>query len=854
MMERVRKLLNATAKHPFLLAILVFDFALVVLPFFDQMNMVTFLWVTGRITNTGPAFANIGWPGGPIFFMVWLPAYIVYIASGLNLYLAILSFKLILFAFLILLGLVVHRICLAEGASRERVLVPFLFLNPAVVYVTLIWIQLDVVPAFFVALTYYLLRYTRLRETTLGMAIVVLPAIMAVFFLYYAVILIPAMIIYSVGSRLRLRLLCVSITLGGAFFLAMEAFLRGWTLSFVSNLDGGGLSSASFEGLQYFLPLTLPAYFAMVVLIATVLPFVMHRYGSPESDAFYLIILLFVFISASAGFNNFIWLFPWALLSSRIATTRSRQILSLIALSSPAFVAVFFANLIMGTGYQQGIFYFGYDVFHYNYQLILTPAEFTKFAAAYNAMLVGAMVLATMHVYGNVGEKTEAKAIRGALQPTVEMPRRPRLLRQVMSRRQLAGITGSIAVVCVLSLVFNAYGPTVVQVNQVNGPFVGLFYPTFLNYQFAMAVDGETYQSQHNMISIFADSPALEFRRNLTDQYVNLSVAYSSLNLIDGYAELINSTPLALSVTHNTLATLQSPSEVTPCQTVNTSASNNSRVSVIDQNVTTYGFNGASRLLYDVPADFADYYYVMAFRMTELPPDETILWYIGNANNTRGTSMIVSYDRAYISYGSKIATIQYTNATIDGWNIVYFHPHKYGLQVGIDGASTYMNSTYFEDSGLFVPGALLRIGFPNNGDQFNYTFYGNATALYRSDYPPSLTINRTVEIRTGSSLIQLSHFSPTLHTTVSDSSMGSQLSVNGFVSSVPGPLGFLALGKLSQGAYGVNVTVQSVRLTPMQNDGFYLVPVFLMMATPYLVTFFIILNNKRMFQPMGRPD
>ena len=84
--------------------------------------------------------------------------------------------------------------------------------------------------------------------------------------------------------------------------------------------------------------------------------------------------------------------------------------------------------------------------------------------------------------------------------------------------------------------------------------------------------------------------------------------------------------------------------------------------------------------------------------------------------------------------------------------------------------------------------------------------------------------------------------------------MGSQLSVNGFVSSVPGPLGFLALGKLSQGAYGVNVTVQSVRLTPMQNDGFYLVPVFLMMATPYLVTFFIILNNKRMFQPMGRPD
>ena len=170
---------KSLSSKPFLLAVLVLDLMLTILPFVDQLNFTQWLWQSSQLSNSHELFttagAGVGWPGGPFYVAFWLPAYEVYVASGFNFYLAVLTFKLILLSFLLLTAYLVFLICKAEGLSRIGVLPLFILLNPAVVYVTLIWIQIDIIPVALVTLTYFLLRYTRIVDSTVGLCIAVLP-------------------------------------------------------------------------------------------------------------------------------------------------------------------------------------------------------------------------------------------------------------------------------------------------------------------------------------------------------------------------------------------------------------------------------------------------------------------------------------------------------------------------------------------------------------------------------------------------------------------------------------------------------------------------------------------------------
>lgn len=838
MIDQIRNLVSVILRRPFLLLAFGFDLFLTVLPFFDQLNFVHFMWDMSQFSSTQGGFVKIGWPGGPFFVAIWLPPYLVYIASGLNLYLAVLTFKIILLSFLILFAYLVHLICKAEAVDRAGNLLLFALLNPAVVYVTLIWIQIDIIPAFFVALTFYLLRYTDLGGTLVGMALTVLPALIAVFFVYYAVLLFPAFLLFTKGGRARAQLLSASVVLGVVLGIADLAYFRGWSLSFVSNLNGGGLSSTLFHGLQYFVLVPLPLFVGLVIIIAIGAPLAMHRYGYSESDVLYLVLLLFLYVSGSAGFNNYLWLLPWAYLSSLTRGVNGRRWLSLVALCSPMFVTVFFANLVMGTGYQQGIFYFGYAIFHYNLILVPTPAAFTKFVVAYNALLLASMVWGLTYLFGPrrnhaspsdlTSDRTSHPAPEAA---QVLVPLRRRFSR--VGRRQLLMGIPVLAVLAVICLLFNANGPTAVDIPQVRGSPVGLFQPTFLNWYYATAVDGVTYSAGQGKVTIYSGSPPIEFRRNLTSQYASLAMTLLDVPAVKGNAEVINSTPFALSVSPTTVATLESPSLLTPSEAVNTEVYNDSPVPVLPQTNSTYSFNGSSQLSYSIPASFTGYYYTFGFRMTSLADKETVLWYIGNANSTRAVEFIAFFDHVVLSFGTQITTLYYTNATPDGWNIVFLHPTSDGLSVGIDSTTVSINSSYFSDSQLFVPGASLRVGLPNPGDQVNYSLFGTTTQLFRSAAPASQVVQDALAIRNGSATTIDRSFTASLPVEISDSAGGSRLTADSLRFTSQSLLGFVAFGKLNEGGYALNLSIQSIRLIPVSNSGVYLIPVFLFAILPY---------------------
>ena len=571
--------------------------------------------------------------------------------------------------------------------------------------------------------------------------------------------MIPTLLVFTRSNRQRVTLILSIIVIGAALAFLEEALFRNWDISFVGNLNGGGLSSPFLQGLQYFVTIPTTLLLVVVLVIAIAIPLFMSHIGRSESDSMYIVILLFLYISASAAFNNYIWLFPWAVLSVRVWSYYPRTLPSLIILSSPVFVAIFVANLIFGTGYQQGIFYFGYYVFHYNYLFLDTSAAFNKLVTAYNALLLASMVLALAHLLS----RANRPLLIGAMEPVATPPstsangtptRRSLTGFRLPSRPRLFAATAIIAVLCVLSLMFNANGPTLVNTNSVNGPPTGLFRPSSPSGQFVMSVNGVTYSSDRNTVVIYPNSPPVGFVRNLSSQYATLNLTYLALNEFDGVAEILNSTPLGLSATPETSASLPSYNIMAPTQTIHAPSTNSSNP-ILNNAGPIYSFTGNSRLDYTIGTNFTGKYYIFCFRMTALPSEESILWYLGNANNTRGVDLIPFYGKAYLAYGNNILTLGYTNATLDGWNIAYFQPENSGLRVGLDGTSVFVNSSYFSQTQLFSPGAQLRIGYPNDGDQYNYTFYGSTTAIYRSTSAPSLLVNRSLTVRDGANLTQL---------------------------------------------------------------------------------------------------
>ena len=129
---------------------------LTVLPFFDQRNLVTLLWIQSHLYSNRLFFKGVGWPGGPFFLTMWMPSYIVYLVSGFSIYLSLEVMKALLLVMLLLFAFLIYTYT-GERKDRRTILF-FALLNPAVIYVTLIWTQWDIFPAVLSLLSFLMLR------------------------------------------------------------------------------------------------------------------------------------------------------------------------------------------------------------------------------------------------------------------------------------------------------------------------------------------------------------------------------------------------------------------------------------------------------------------------------------------------------------------------------------------------------------------------------------------------------------------------------------------------------------------------------------------------------------------------
>ena len=194
----------------------------ILLPFYDSNNIPLNFASVEAMLNSSPPLDVIRWAGGPFTMSIFVPAYLIYVFSGYNIYYSLLFYKLLFLFLSSLLALLVSR--MTHDISKRKFVFLFILLNPVLIIVNYVWVEIDIFPVFFFTLFYFLLRY-KINIQPIDTIVLSFAFAIAVLFYWYPLIFLPTLILYS-KRRQNMRPLIYAI-----FATSIGIIL---TLSFIS--------------------------------------------------------------------------------------------------------------------------------------------------------------------------------------------------------------------------------------------------------------------------------------------------------------------------------------------------------------------------------------------------------------------------------------------------------------------------------------------------------------------------------------------------------------------------------------------------------------------------------------------
>ncbi|MHB1440735.1 MAG: hypothetical protein ACYCSO_06905 [Cuniculiplasma sp.] len=821
-----------------LLLSLIFLLLLTLLPFYDQSNLITVLWISSHFYSFKPPFSNVGWPGGPFFLLVWIPSYSAYILSGFQLFFAYFVLKVILLFLSLGTGFILSNFFSKD--IRFKVLI-FIILNPALVFVTLIWMQFDIIPVFFFTFSMYFLDKPHLNDSFYGTLIAVVLMFIAIFTVYYPLIFIPTLIIFSKNHKQKIYLLSNFLLVGLSFSISDILFFRGTNFSYVVNLAGNGLSSSFYEGLQYFFNIPFFYYILFVATIMILIPFFLHKKGYGLYTSSFILLLVFLYTSASAGFDTYLWLLPFTVLAIFERKKGEIRISHMFMLNIPIFLEALFSNFIMGTGFQQGIFYFGYEVFHINYLFIRTASQFQYFVTLFNSLLMTSIVTILILLL-LINKPDNLKSNRDIV------PKNEQTYfvsnGKVKSGKNSFSPWYRLFVVILVALVVSVpisfiFNQTYTNINNsnINSPPIGIFFPSFTQNSgnFAMSVNNLTYINEHNKTIIYPQSPSLGFYRDLGGQLLNLNLSvYLSGNSSGSMNSVINSSLFGMQ--YDSIQSLNISNYSFTPSTMNDIKYSMVDTGIIAKPVKVTNFNGSNAIIYTLNDTFLNYYHLIAFKQNNSTASYHYLWFASNSNETAGVSMILlNNDLATVSYGNKSLSISYPKISYNRWSYVLFKISNSSLVFYINGQKEQIASNFFRENNIFSNGSIFRISYANN-ESLPYNFRGDASPLYSAS-TPNFVRSESYYISTRDSIkqVKVNNISNQINLSILDSSNNTSLSLNGHKYFFQGRLLYLTFGKLTPGYWGLTIIFHNISLRSTFVAGYYLVPIFYFSSLPFLI-------------------
>ncbi len=823
---------------------------LLVLPFFTQFDASDNVYLASLVTGASPAFQGLSWPGGFFALSMFVPSFLTYTASGFNLVVSAYWMKGTSILFTFLTALILRRIATQRGMERPDSIFWLTMLNPAVLFVNLVWVEPDMFAVFLVTLSYYLLRYYPRRTETLSYALVaLLPLFVATFYYYYPLLLLPALVLFAATRRARLVTIGAAAVLTGSFFLVQDvAFRPGF--AYLSALDSGVIgphSGSAIQGLQYFVPLTTPVYLVALLLLAVGLPLVLWWRRIPECIVLGLILLLFVYTSIDAYPDNFLWPLPFLSIFLVQRTSLFVRAGSYLITNIFVLTGIAFENLLAGWGLTFGIYYWGYYLFHARGLYITSPEQYTRILQAYNASLAAALLIVVLYIFVEhsrdsvrsgptpaPGSGRAARSLQGDPPPVASAPARSWRVGRHPSAR-VVGLAVGVVVLLGLTPVFaDNYGSLTSGVSVANAPTALLIPGVLPGYVWTTPDERVSYLTNGPQITFESQAPPLVLYRNLTTQSISLSAAlgWGLGPNISGTYEAFYTSDLSgtLNQVHRIATSTLSP--VSPNDSYDVAPPQTISLPIFDVPVSVFSFAPVAVQTFALGVSGAPRTFVFGFRLSAQSSSDVILATLLTSTvkiqlDAYFGSAFLYVDHLNNGTGSLSPSIEYSNATLDGWNLAEITLGPTTFLASVDGHELRASE---------LPGpsnSTLLLGNPYRGPsvplqgQFSELFAGTGVTGTTSD---SFVIER------GGETVDLVNLSADRFSLSLDSAENTTVGIDGAGYGFNVETTWLSIGKVTPGSYALNVTFESISLSPRSELTIYLYPVFWAVVGPFLLT------------------
>ena len=799
-------------------------------PSFDHQNLEFWINNSSYLQNAIPSLSGSSWPGGPFFLSIFVPIGISYSFTGYSELATVVVLKILLFIFTLLTAVLLYVIVSKSNRKFAQTAFIFTILNPGIIYVDYIWAQLDIFPVFFVALSYYFFFYHEKRSNSFVYTFITLiPLFIAIFSFYYAVLIIPTFIVFSRSLRGRINVTASVFLLGILLYVAEIFFFKGGTFDLVSPLVPAS-NSLFYQGLQRIISIPAPYLIVSIGIMSVMIPVILKKFCFSPSIPIFLTLMALLYTSTNAAANNFLWLYPFSILSISENSRVVPRFRSILITSSFFWTGIVFINLYIGTGIQSGIFYFAYNVFHANILFIHTNYQWVVSTLIYFAVLTTSLTGTVVYLLYFVRKDLSDQTIKEQWKKPVYDSLSPDGTQKKAIKIIIA--TFFIIVLLTMSLVFNSVIPTSLNNSSIREAPTGTLLTQYFNDVVAFPVENNTYFIKGNTINFYNNGNIVKMTRNLSAEFLNISIS-ENLNLPpQSNIVLVNTSDFQVSEYNSFFFNLSANRAIAPNFT---NAENISTVSIpsASGSFQVSNFNADIGMVYNSEYFSSSSFYSILFKVQHATSEtssfnQTVLFglYSGNV----AVNFVIYNNSGILSYNDgnihKNIIVYGNNNTPDGWNLLTLKSTGNALNVSINGLTVVLNGSFFGNESKLYIGKQPR----NNT---SHSFTGWISELYSSSlnsnsssvYDSIISGNNKLVYHNGGNVVRVN---------ISDSQKGTLLIIQGHAISYGAPISYLKIGKLEPIPYGLSITFTSLHIMPRNNRGYYMVPVFFAFSIPYI--------------------
>jgi len=810
-----------------------------VLPIYDTFNVASWTRLGLSFTRSFPVLFNNINPQGFFIMIVFIPMEMIYEYTA-NLYFTALMLKAMILIFYSLFILIINKILNSmnlENKMKQLILCVLLF-NPMILFVNFIWAEIDVIPVFFVTLSWYLIRFRSVNVKNIFLSMASL--FISIFFFLYPLVLIPALIMYTKGRINKLFMLLTAVVFGVVFLLLDIHMFSGYFYNYVASLSGTNstLSPSSLPtGIFYFFHITgeskIITETVLIIAVSIFLPFILRLYNLPEFRVLYIILALFIFISSTINMDNFMFILPFVFLSAIEGSVGKISKNILCSSISLTLIPVIFAQFIYSINGVYGSFYWFYPLLHMSGVSISYDEMNSIIIPAYNFFFL-------LLVFYSVNSLIVRNFKKFNVKDSISFHCAGKSLTKVYGKKKFLTLFAIVIVISAaipMSVIYNDNNNEVQLSSPAQFPLLYFYPEKSVNSSFYLPIGANSYSIIGSTLNVPNSDTDLLLSRNISNQSFWMNSNITLYNSTGDYPLLYtNKWSLQENLQYNnSLIHTYEPSSL------DYTNENVMPVPFLSRNISTYYLNGNQTISYNLNFRvLQNNTLLLFFKPTRVSEIQSLPFYLRIGNNVLEFVLYPTFE-VIAKYNQKNGwsqslPISYNESPFH-WQVISLNYLKKELSLSVNGVEFGMSQP--------IPSYNMSI-YVGDPIGVNYSFIGYASYLF--SYSKSINpITRNIVFEDGNktSVIQqvqkISFITINMHNT----NEYSYVNVNNNSFHV-GYSKYLYLQKEGDGSESIKVT----RLTIInEGTGYYMIPAFLIfyysLAFALLITYFIVSSERR---------